>query len=765
MATQVCASSGALLSTLGHPLIGHLYAPWGCFAWLWASFDLANNLPMARHVINPGVDRAQAFQASVAYVFAGSAGGALLASVVVTEVSKRGSKDKDEITEVVSPAHFWSVEEIRAKTKLLTANCGPIIGDVVTVPEKRFGPWIIQHEQREHLRHSGQTGMNIVGPQESGKSAELKTNLLIPMAHPDAHTWAEDEWWAHHFNLEPNLVVIDTKGDLLQSTSGYQKSELGKNVFIFSPFSLGPGKAHFDTLHLIRIGTPYEFDDARKAVVHFVDEGEGLKTYWQKEAVAFMAGVVASLGYDAFSQNSPKVLSHPGLIDFLTRFKKPEELITFMQHHEQDPHGVFGWVNEKGKPTKQRPWIVAATNAMAAKESEEKSGVYGSAISFINYFLSMVTRLHISDSTFDLLLAARDREKASVVYIEMPSVDLEQFRGYIRIMFRAIFAQLMDGTQTVNGREVPKNPRTTELVMDEIKTLNRLEPLAESSGNMRGHKVRLTAVWQKRSQIFEAYGDKQSLTDNLAVQKYYKTPPGDDAEWLSKRCGQTTRTIRHRNKSGQRFSVGPMGHLAENIQTVTVDNLTEYEARNLPDDEAIVFVGGAQIRVKQVRYYENPELKRRSLLPPVTVSDVTVTRPFFDQYLEEGDEIVPGRVRDYCGIGPQKMAQLKKPAPDRWAERLKKARTEKGFRIFESESTDEMTNAKTYFAAIWLPGAKHPVKAGDHATAAFRKSAIERLIKDFSQADDPDAKFVQVPFVAGKSPKDVFAAAVAAKDA
>jgi hypothetical protein len=316
-------------------------------------------------------------------------------------------------------------------------------------------------------------------------------------------------------------------------------------------------------------------------------------------------------------------------------------------------------------------------------------------------------------------------------------------------MFRSFFSHLMNGTVTIDGRELPGNPVLTKLVMDEIKTLNRLEPLAESSGNMRGHKVMVDAIWQKRSQIEECYGKTESLTDNLGLQKYYAMPPGEEALWLSQRCGSTTKTIKHRNASGQRFKPGPMGNLAENVQTEKVDNLTEYQARNIPADESIVFARGAQMRVKQVRYYENDELQRRSQIPPVEVSDVIVHRPFFLQHLEEQ-------------IGVEKFALLTSPAPDPWKEKRDAAKLLKsGVRVFVSESTDAKTAAKSYYLAVWLPGADHPVLASTCASAAERSKQIKACIKFHlgSRPSPKPPKEVQVPHTEGQPGLAVFSIA------
>ncbi len=128
-----------------------------------------------------------------------------------------------------------------------------------------------------------------------------------------------------------------------------------------------------------------------------------------------------------------------------------------------------------------------------------------------------------------------------------------------------------------------------------------LEPLAESSGNMRGHKVQVYAIWQKRSQIEECYGETESVTDNLGRQKYYAMPPGDEAEWLSTGCGSTTKTIKHGNASGKRFEPGPMGRHAARVfpldERVAADGLSRVQRdflRSAIAEKRNIIVSGEQ---------------------------------------------------------------------------------------------------------------------------------------------------------------------------
>lgn len=60
----------------------------------------------------------------------------------------------------------------------------------------------------------GELGVSYTGPPGDGKSAMLKTSLLISLQHEDAKTWTAAERLAHPWGEEPSIVALDIKGDL-----------------------------------------------------------------------------------------------------------------------------------------------------------------------------------------------------------------------------------------------------------------------------------------------------------------------------------------------------------------------------------------------------------------------------------------------------------------------------------------------------------------------------------------------------------------------
>jgi len=398
VATQVFAYRLSFNPALGHPLarVGlpfarALYWPHAWLQWAWTFGS-----PLSRYEYPPSVHRALTAMLEVAGVgFVMAIVGMVLASLLL------GTKSK--VDELVDSAR-WATRSDLEHEGLLGAKAGPIIGGFETM--NGVVP----------LRYDGELGISYTGPPGDGKSALLKTNLLIPLRHEDAAEWTTDERRAHPWGEEPSIVALDVKGNLVLSTSRYQSEKLGKDVFVLEPFaSETNGLAKLNPLWGIHLGDDREFDECYQSSLDIVDmDGKGLPTYWDKASTAFGGAAIAKIGYRALYMNDPRLFSLPGLVDYISSKKTVEELIDDMLNTPDDPHGVFSWVDSDGEPTRVRPWIASAARAMGAKEAEERSGVYGTFIEFLAIYRSEVLRKHITESTFSFKQLSNN-ERAGIV--------------------------------------------------------------------------------------------------------------------------------------------------------------------------------------------------------------------------------------------------------------------------------------------------------------------------------------------------------------
>ncbi len=130
-----------------------------------------------------------------------------------------------------------------------------------------------------YLRDNAKTHTLLVAPTRSGKGVGHIIPTLL--------TW------------EGSTVVTDVKGENWELTSGYRKSQLGNDVFMFKPMS--SSSCHYNPLGEIRIGTEHEMGDLQLITKILVDPtgkgSEGENAHWVDNAWQLLQGVVLHLLY------------------------------------------------------------------------------------------------------------------------------------------------------------------------------------------------------------------------------------------------------------------------------------------------------------------------------------------------------------------------------------------------------------------------------------------------------------------------------------
>lgn len=624
IATQVVAYSLGFNQNLGKPILStpfafakQLYAPYDWVLWFW-KFNNPLSAIAPFKAFTHSTEAYHAFQI-VPYILCWGVFAAIFGTLVTAILLGH----TDQVDDIVDSAKWANLADLE-KEGLVKGKAGPIIGGF----ETKIG--IVP------IRYSGELGISYTGPPGDGKSALLKTNFLIPLQHEEAATWTEDERRAHPYGHEPSIVALDVKGNLVESTSRYQSDVLGKDVFVLEPLGdSSEGRAAYNPFWGIRLGTEHEADDCYQASLDIVDaDGKGLATYWDKASTAFGGAVIAKIGYRALYLNDPRMFSLPGLVDYISSFDLIDGLISDILETEDDPNGVFGWVDSKGEKTKVRPWVADVARAMKSKAAEEKSGVYGSFIEFLAIYRSEVLRKHISTSTFSFRGLANS-PKAGVVYISIPAMRLDAMRPYLRMLTRAALRELTESTSTIAGREVRGNIRSTIIALDEVASLKHVEEIGTASGFLRGHGVQLWLFWQATSQLRRLYGNDESISETMDVNLWGRPKTFDAAEEISEALGRFSTLVTKRNVSGKRASLGPRDHVSENADITTRNILTASEVMRFPADRVIIFTKGLRINAKKFAYFLNPDLQKRAELGTVTESNVMKHVPFFISNLEE----------------------------------------------------------------------------------------------------------------------------------
>jgi type IV secretion system protein VirD4 len=197
----------------------------------------------------------------------------------------------------------------------------------------------------------------------------------------------------------------------------------------------------------------------------------------------------------------------------------------------------------------------------------------------------------------------------------IPPSELVRLRGLIRIVLNQLSARLTDRLD--HQAEQPR--RQLLLLLDEFTALGRIDFLHRAIAYLRGFDIRVFISIQSLSQLFEVYGQHQSITTNCAVQVSYGANDIETARLLSEMTGRFTVNLERASQSGGVFGGGRVTFSQADAARPL---LTPDEVRRLPKDESIVFVSGMPpIRARRVPYFTDPVFTRRAELAPPPASD------------------------------------------------------------------------------------------------------------------------------------------------
>jgi type IV secretion system protein VirD4 len=620
IATQSAAAALGFNPELGHlfarlPIVGVIYPLhfWALWAWQFS--------PFSGVAYSPGVTAA-----ARAAIIGGLKMGAIVAApvtfVIVFIGGMVGGKREDKVKDLSDSSGEWATEA-DVKRIGLFANYGIVVGAFPT-----FGG-------RRTMRYGGDSGMTLTAPPASGKtSAFLVPNLTQTLAHPDAAKWTDAQRRAHPWGVEPSHLVLDVRGYLSKATSGWRRA-IGHNVFVFEPFSTAKGRAKINPLWAIDVGGVRMYDHCYQAALDAIGDTEGLLTsatlgtYWDQACTAFLAAVIGALAFRSLYENKPRLLSYPMVIEFICSFDTIDELLANMQFTKHDPHGIFTALFPAAWDKGRCVWIMRCTQAMVAKASDEKSGVFGTLAERLNIYRSDVIREHIEESTFTFRQLANG-VKPGCVYISIPGMKLDHARPLTRaIVSHALRELTEDGSENQQGREVRGNLRPVIPWLDEVAAMKTVPVLASSMGFLRGHGIYPALFWQSTAQLRRWYSADETLSETLKIHAFQAPNAHKAAKEWSEDLGSFSTAVEKRSTSHRNGS----SDTSESIDIHSRPLLTPGEVLRLPRDETVLLAFGQKIRAKTPFYYLDKELIKRTKIPPVEQSDCIVTEPYFHERL------------------------------------------------------------------------------------------------------------------------------------
>ncbi|NSZ66491.1 Ti-type conjugative transfer system protein TraG (plasmid) [Agrobacterium tumefaciens] len=229
---------------------------------------------------------------------------------------------------------------------------------------------------------------------------------------------------------------------------------------------------------------------------------------------------------------------------------------------------------------------------------ETFSGVYANAVkethwlSYPNY-AGLVSG--DSFSTDDLANGETD------IFIALDLKVLEAHPGFARVVIGSLLNAIYNRNGNVKGR--------TLFLLDEVARLGYLRILETARDAGRKYGITLTMIFQSLGQMREAYGGRDATSkwfESASWISFAAINDSDTADYISKRCGDTTVEVDQTNRSS-----GMKGSSRSRSKQLNRRPLIlPHEVLRMRGDEQIVFTSGnAPLRCGRAVWFRREDMK------------------------------------------------------------------------------------------------------------------------------------------------------------
>jgi len=413
-------------------------------------------------------------------------------------------------------------------------------------------------------QQNGYTNCLVVAPTGAGKG--------VGFVYPNLLTF------------EGSTITLDVKGENYKTTAR-RRVKMGDKVFKFAPVQFGENSHRYNPLE--RIGKLESYSqisyELRKIATLFLQaDGAG---EWLKGAIQLftVAGCVAheqndfTLGgiYKVLSSGDGNIQKHIGNLS----------------------------------RTAKNAALARELGALAKLETKTLSS-YMSVMNNAGFDLWSNPHICAMTSQSDFSFSNLRRERTSIYFV-VSEGDLEPMAGLVRLFFNELVSTMQ------NAQPGKDEPHEFMIILDEFHLLGKMSKVANAMTLIRGYGGRIAIITQTIPKLDAIYDreERHSIQGGAGL-KLYMTPSEEiTVEDLSGACGTTTkRTITKSRRSG----LGEKTTITEKTEERPL--LTPNDARQLPDDVAIIVAKGRQpMYVKAIKHFDDPTFKK--ILAEDTPSD------------------------------------------------------------------------------------------------------------------------------------------------
>lgn len=450
---------------------------------------------------------------------------------------------------------------------------------------------VLGHAMGRYLTYDGPEHQLVSGASRSGKGVGHVIPTLL--------------------NWNGSVLAYDVKSELWDITAGF-RARRGYCAF-FNPTR--PDSVRFNPLFEIRKGDN-EVRDTQNLVEMLVNPtgAKASMDIWDQQASQFLVALILHVLYTEPDPHKNLATVRTRLLDF----KRTAQAMVCTPHRLSPQSGA----------PEVHPEIALVANELRRQPAKFQSSVTGTAASYLTLWADNLIARNTATSDFRLSdLVCADRPMT--LYLQPPPSDAPRLRPLVRLMINQACRALMERLdQDSAGR--PKHHRLL-LSLDEFPTLGRLEFFTMNLRQMAGYGIKAHLIVQSFNDVIEQYGPSNTILDNCHILSTFAAADTVTCQRVSQMLGTVTEYRESYSRGARNLGARSVSH-SEQVRPL----LSPGDVRELSVDDQLLFVTGHKpMRVKKVRYYEDPTFLKRVLPPPDQSSHMNVpARPKIEWFGE-----------------------------------------------------------------------------------------------------------------------------------
>lgn len=424
----------------------------------------------------------------------------------------------------------------------------------------------------KQLPYDGERHLLLFGPNGSGKATRILVPNLLSLT-------------------DRSIVVIDPKGELAAITARFRATV--SDVVILNPFGvLGIPSSGFNPLASLDPDAKTFFDDA-SGIGEALIKIEGKDPHWSRSARSLVVALVMWEVLQAKKSNR------------LPSLANVRQMMTERSVYDTDADGkkfaASGLKKTIDAMCTEGGYEIASLMGRFSRDSDEIANIQSTADGQTQWMLSRPMRENISRHDLDFSVL---KKRPTTVYLILPAQEIRNHNVWLRLLIVSALRALYS----------PGGLRTL-LILDEFAQLERLAPVEDALGLVRGFGVQVWPILQDINQLKSLYKDRaESFTANAGIVLGFAPNDMPTAQWMSERASKTTGVALGYSTGDNSSQKGQSTNEGLSYQQYKRDVFLPQEMFDLKRGEGMLFVAGSKnpVPIFAPNYWDMPTIAKRA---------------------------------------------------------------------------------------------------------------------------------------------------------